>query len=213
MRAKFIALALTALVATGCDKTTDPSSGLTDAELRAIVLALDDPGMAAVAQHSVSGFSQDRPFSQNLTPTGPVTDIIEQTGSFSFTSECDLGGNASLAGRGSLLLDLDVVSFDITMDATATLVSCMVETDDQNDMVLTGSVTLAATRHGEAGLLSGTQGYTGALDFDTSDGKQGTCRIDVESAFSMQETAVSRSIAGNVCGQSIDFTESWTAAT
>lgn len=206
MRAKIIVLAVTALVASGCDKTTDPSPSLTNAEIRAIVLAMDDPGMAAVNRHQAAGFST------NLTPTRPATDIIDQSGNFSFTHDCDLGGGAAIAGTGSLNIDTDVPTFDIGMEATATYTACRFETEDDTDVVLTGAVTFAADRHAEPNLVSGTQSYAGTLDYDLSNGKQGTCLIDIEAAFSLESAAASRSLTGTVCDQSVDVTESWTAS-
>src|SRR5512138_1737635 len=99
MRATTLALALTALAVTACDKTTDPGASLTPAEARAIALAIDDAGLAAIDARASDGAQR------NLTPTRPALDILEHTGDFSFSGACDLGGLATLAGDGFWKID------------------------------------------------------------------------------------------------------------
>ncbi len=205
MRGKFIALALTAVVAAGCDKTTDPTSSLTPSEIRAIVLAVDDAGLEVVNQHQSGS-----PY-LNLTPTRPSTDILEHSGSFSFSGECDLGGTAGITGTGSYRFDTEAPTIDVGLDATATYSACRFESDDDVEIALTGAVVFGASRHAGVALVSGTQSYAGSLEYDMSNGKQGTCLIDIEADFSLQQGAASRSITGSVCSQSVDVTQSWTA--
>lgn len=206
MRAKLIALTLTALAASGCDSTTDPSTSLTQAEIRAIVLAMDDAGLEVVDRHQSGA-----PYF-NLTPTRPVADIIQHEGSFSFSRECDLGGTAAIAGDASYRMDTDAPTIDVGMEAIATYVGCEFESDNDIGIILDGAVTFAADRHAGVGLVSGTQSYVGTLEYDMSNGKQGTCLIDVEAAFSLEQAAASRTITGSICNQSVDVTSSWTAS-
>jgi hypothetical protein len=204
MRAKILALALTAVAATACDKTTDPDDSLTAAEVRAIALAIDDAGLAA-AEAEADGGGQ-----LNLTPTRPALDVFSHSGNFSFSGACDLGGTAALAGQGAWTIDTDAGTIDFDLTATGTYVGCAFATENDVEIELDGSVAFAADRHVEQGLINGSQSYEGSLDYVTSDGKEGTCPIDVAADFSLSQTNASRTVTGSVCGQVVDVTTSWT---
>lgn len=204
MRAKIIALALTAAAVAGCDKTTDPTTSLSAAEVRAIVLAIDDAGSAAVTAEQ-SGAQPD------LIPTRPAPDLITREGSFNFSGECDLGGTAALVGNGTFAIDSDAGTLDLDIDATGTYVDCAFKTKNDVEIAVGGAVAFAADRHVEQGLVNGTHSYVGSLDYETSNGKQGTCPIDIAASFSLSEGSASRTLTGNVCDQAVDVTDTWTA--
>lgn len=206
MRAKFFALALTAMAVTACDKTTDPSASLTPAEARAIALAIDDAGLAAVDAKASDGAQL------NLTPTRPAADILEHTGDFSFSGQCDLGGVAALAGDGFWKIDSDAGTIEFGVTATADYNACAFKTNNDIDIELDGVVDFAAERmlDTQQGLATGSQSYEGSLDYVTSDGKEGTCSVDVAAEFSLTQNNASRTVAGSVCGQSVNATTTWT---
>lgn len=204
MRAKLLALALTAAAVSACDKTTDPNASLTAEEARAIALAVDDAGLAATEAKASSGAQ----FA--LTPTRPTLDLVTHSGDFSFSGACDLGGTAALSGEGSWAIDTNAGTIDFDATATGTYVGCSFETDKDVEIELDGSVAFAADRHLEQGLISGSQSYEGSLDYLTSDGKEGTCPIDVSAEFSLSQNNASRTVNGSVCGQSVNATTTWT---
>lgn len=207
MRAKIFAIAFTAVTVAGCDKATDPNASLSAVEARAIASAIVEPGSAALeAQQSQSA-------SLSLTPTRPAQDILTHAGSFDFSGGCDLGGTATIAGSGSIIVDTGVGTIDLEIDATGTYADCEFETDNDIGIALDGSVDFVADRHLEQGLVTGSQSYAGSLGYVTSDGKEGTCPIDIAASFSLSQGAASRTITGNVCDQSVDVTTTWTAGT
>jgi hypothetical protein len=206
MRTKIFALAFTALAVTACDKTTDPSTSLTPAEARAIALAIDNAGMAAVDARASDGASR------NLTPTRPSTDLLEHSGDFSFSGACDLGGLAALTGDGFWKIDSDAGTIEFGVTATADYSACAFKTNNNVEIELDGIVDFAADRllDFQQGLATGSQSYEGSLAYVTSDGKEGTCLVDVSADFSLTQNNASRTVSGSVCGQSVNATTTWT---
>lgn len=144
-----------------------------------------------------------------LAVAAPAPAVGTHTARIDVTLECPRGGSANLQGEQALVIDTD--EGYITLDVTATQdhTGCGFRTGEGVDVVIDGGVSLVAARELREGLISASQGHSGSLTYSTSDGKAGTCALDINTSFVLEPGAISRSIVGNVCGHSVEVTTSW----
>ena len=89
------------------------------------------------------------------------------------------------------------------------------KTTDQESASLTAEEArpiALADRHlsgAEGGSASGSQTHSGSLDYVTSEGKEGTCLIDITTEFDATNDSASRTVQGTVCEQTVDVTTTW----
>lgn len=191
--------------AAGCNDSTGPAEGgqLTASEAMAIAVAVDNSSSTAVQPEAASGVSM------SLIPTTPAPAIGTHNASIDVTLECPRGGTANLQGEQALVIDTDEGFITLDVTATQNHTDCGFRTGEGVDVVIDGAVSLAAARELREGLISASQSHAGSLAYSTSDGKAGTCAIDISTSFVLEPGSISRIIAGNVCGHTVDVTTTW----
>jgi hypothetical protein len=187
-----------------CDKSTGPEDGLTPAEARAIALAVDNGGTQAV-DGEASGASLA------LIPSGPASmNRVTVTKDFDVTVPCPRGGSAAVKGNGGLVLDDVAGEILLDLTGTSTQAECAFRTDKGLDVTLTGGLDFVAHRELRQGEASGSQSHKGSLDYVTSDGRAGTCAVDLEASFNLTGSNATHNVAGTVCGQEVSANTTWT---
>lgn len=188
-------LATLAMAACG-DSPTDTLGELSQEEAEALA--------QVVGQTVFSTWTEAEAPVQGLAPVAAL--IIESD--VAVEAPCPLGGQVAISG--TLVMDIDEVTEDVTLDYSVAQVhqDCSASSEEGIVFTLNGAPNITADLFlesvGEA--LSMTGGYSGAVDWVTGD-KAGTCSLSVEFSVEMNPVTEvgSGSISGTVCGTS--FTE------
>ena len=202
-------LAGLSLVAAACADLSGPSNQLTDDEaaflaqefageaLEGVNHSMEgSPGMAG--SPSIAGAAADRPNSW------PVT--WERT--FSVTRTCPAGGTVTSSGSNTGDIDENgdgtvEISHVLAMEdcaRTRDAVTITVNTDP--DLTMTGTVTI---ENGQR--TGGTFTKTGTFLWETSDGRSGSCEVDLTITWdgnSGWHHGQLRGLKGNVCGRDVN---------
>lgn len=202
-RRSFLALPLLSVVL-ACDDSTGPSAQLTASEAAALAVTLDNASSNAVGPQTQS------PAMALLPAPGASRAVLTRTDAFELDLPCPRGGIATLTGEHVLVIDNEA-GF-ITLDVTAQQAhsACAFRTERGVDITVDGILTFVAERELREGLASASQSHHGELDFVTSEGKEGTCAIDLDTSFTLTPGAATRTILGSVCGHDVDVSTSWT---
>lgn len=206
-RRSLLALPLLGLMLAACDDSTAPESQqLSASEAAALAVALDNSSSSAVESQT----DDETPAFALLPAEGASRDVITETSSFDFNVPCPRGGTANLSGDLSWEIngDEEFIIFDLTADQQHD--ACAFRTNEGVDITVDGLLSFAADRELREGLWSASHTHSGALDYVTSDGKEGTCAIDITTEFSLTPGQATRTILGSVCGHEVDVSTSWT---
>jgi hypothetical protein len=183
-----IALALT-VVACGEDATGVTSGDeLTSAEVAVVIAALgsafDSVGVAA----------------QQVAAAGPALAAININENFSLSVPCE-SGTLDVSGSMDGTVDDQTFAMDATLEVSWNPKGCVVS-DDLNTFTVDGApqvtVTLDISSSEDIVSLSGTE--TGGFSFTSSDGRSGSCAIDVTFSLVTTASSVESTITGTICG-------------
>ena len=190
------AVACAAVVAMGCGNGTGPTGDLlSDAEVEALAGAL--MGTALGEGLGDLGGAQSQ-HSEHVVNAEPVTFnfSINETGS------CPGGsGTVQITGSLSGTIDDQTGEGTLALDFTQTMNACVFETAAglftvSGDPNIRMSGDMSWNAEGPTG--ESTFGYKGGFAWSDSEGRSGTCGIDVSIAWS----ATSASFSGKICGNS-----------
>jgi hypothetical protein len=182
--------ALTLTVAACGDDGTGVTSGddLTSAEVSAVLAALSS------VLESVRAGAQAAP--------SEVPIVVDQN--FNVSVPCDagtLGMSGSISGTDDVDTGVSDVTTAVRWDPNACVVS-----GGTNTLTVDGAphidLALAVTTTEDTSTASGTE--TGGFSFTTSDGRSGSCEIDVTFDIETTDSSVSATVTGTICGQSAD---------
>lgn len=184
------------------DSATDVLGDLTEAEAEALAEVV-----GATVLNGAMG-------SQNTgAATGPQAVVQTYSETVSGTFPCELGGSVGVDGTLNATMDDQTGAGTIDFALTQVHDGCVAESQDGIRFTLDGapsvSAVLAMEFSEQAGTLAFGGSYTGAVDWAT-DGRDGTCSIDVEFTADLDgamETG-SASMSGTVCG--VSFSKSLT---
>ena len=184
------ALALT-VVACGDDELTGVGSDdeLTATEVAAVLAAFGS------AFDSASGAAQAAP--------AQVPESVNEN--FDVSIACESG---TLGVSGSITGTADVETFisDLTTTVSWDPNACVVG-DGTNTFTVDGApaveVVLHLTSTQVALTVTGTE--TGGFSFTSSDGRSGTCALDVTFSIATAPTGVERVVTGTICGLEADI--------
>ncbi len=178
------ALALT-IVACGDDPTgVNSGAELTSAEVAAVIAALgtafDSVGVSAAA--------------------APAQTPIVVNQSFDVSVPCESG---TLRVSGSIAGSVDDVTFDSDITTTVSWdPNACVVSDGTNTFTVDGAphidLVLNLTSTQDALTLSGTE--TGGFSFTSSDGRSGSCTLDVTFSILTDSTGITSTVTGTICG-------------
>lgn len=223
--AALMSMAAFALAACGDDDPAGPEAQISAEQAERVALAVSEAagraaGIALAEAQQAAGGSLASPLAvepsiQPRTQQAPG----QFTWDFDSSTECPEGGTVGAAGSGSLESSDDggTIGFDWT--AQVSYGECGVETDDGIFVLSTASpVDLGGSGEAVAdgeGSLEGNfdWSYAGSVAWNELDGPSGTCTIDLTAALDFQGGASgatwSGTVAGSVCGQSVD--REWSA--
>lgn len=205
-RRALLILPFIGLTAVACDDSTSPESQqLTASEAAALALALDNSSSSAVEPAA----DANGPSLSQVPLNEPAVALTSRTDAFNLELPCPRGGTATLSGEHVLVIDTDEGFVTVDVTASRDHDGCGFRTKEGVDITVDGTLEFVAERELRAGLVSASQSHTGSLDYTTSDGKQGTCVIDISTAFTLIPGEATRTILGSVCGHSVDVSTTW----
>lgn len=194
------------LVAAGCDAASPAGEArLAVEEARLVAAEIDAAGISAVDGGS-AGFHA----STSAAPTGDAPAAVKGSSSATFTRsrECRGGGGVTVSGTMDAAWDTELRSWSARIQASKVHQACTVPLREGRSITLDGApeLVLTATRARLDGAPHGLQTTTtsGAVRFATSDGRAGTCRIELASTF--DPAAGTHRVTGTVCGRTVDVT-------
>ncbi len=191
-----LAAALVAVAACAPD-ATEPARPLTLAEVRTLALHIDESSSGVVGtQASQTGLSLplDAGVLQNASR--------QRTDNFSVSRTCAAGGMMTLTGQRTVTADRETLTLDLA--ATKSYADCPVETRQNVVISRTGAIGVRAHRSLVGGAPSGlqTQSHQGSFAWTASDGRQGTCTVDLRAEFN--PATRTHTVKGTLCGRTID---------
>lgn len=206
-RRTLLALPFLTVALAACDEdTTGPNAQLSAAEAAALAVAIDNSSSNAFDPQP----SADGP-QLSLAPSGdPARAASTRTDEFDLDLPCPRGGTSNLSGESVLVFDGDEGFITLDVSAAKGHDGCAFRTNEGVDITVDGTVSFVAERELREGLIRSLNSHSGSLDFVTSDGKEGTCAIDITTEFSLVPNEISRSILGSVCGHEVNVSTSWT---
>lgn len=200
---------LSLAVIAACDDSTAPASGgLSASEARALAVALDNSTSLAVEPETAA----NGPALALL----PGSEIAAAVGTHEIrvdvTVPCPRGGTARLEGQQAIVIDTEQQYITVDVLGSQDHEGCVFRTGEGVDVTIDGVVEFEAARELREGLASASQSHSGSLEYSTSDGKAGTCPVNISTSFVLQPGSASRLIEGSVCGHSVDVETTWTAS-
>jgi hypothetical protein len=198
-------LAAAALLAAGCDRNaTAPAEGaLESADVALLAEELD--ALTGVALSSQIG-------SFLLFSEAPATAApLPVDRSFTTTRQCPGGGSVTVAGTVKGETDRATRSLSLETNATRTENACAIPTRRAGGATLTvtgnPNVAIRGVHKAVNGQPSGPQTVThkGAFSWSSSDGRSGSCALDLVSTVDF--AALTYSVKGTLCGQTVDVTK------
>lgn len=129
---------------------------------------------------------------------------VEWTRTFTETRSCPAGGTMTLSGTVSGNVDRATRSGSITVSHTLALDDCARTRGDVTVTVNTDPpITFAGTVTIDAGQRSGEFTKTGTFLWETSDGRSGSCEINLKIVRNADGTG---SVTGTACGREVNRT-------
>lgn len=202
MRSRVHALFTTAFVAaftlTACGDdgpTGVQGDPLTEAEVQAVLTAV------GAVFGSIEGPSSS-PAMDGVPGPSAAPVAVEET--FSFTADCPLSGSMGAAGALSGTYDDETGDSDLSYELAITHNGCEVMSDDQEtSVVVDGDPSLVIDMDTEFSetVFSIAGSYTGGISYTVSDGREGSCSINLNFSISATEGGgAQNSVSGTVCG-------------
>jgi hypothetical protein len=204
MNRKTIGLCALAVLFAACEKSATDAEG--DALTRAEAFAI----ASAVAE--VNDDAADRGIGEGSSSAALTAAAEPRTISFEHTSShpCPTAGRITVGLEAVLVWDRDTKAGELNSTGSLTHDACAFPHEGLT-LTVTGNPSLTVTSH--AATASGrpdgpwTSDASGSFSWSASDGRSGTCGIDV-STISDFDTR-SRTVQGEVCGHTIDQTITW----
>lgn len=193
-----------AVVLAACDKGTtgpDGSSQLSSEDVRALAGETGDQDGAFM-----DGFGGP---SFNKTPAGPLFATTVTT-TFTRTRTCPAGGSVKLEGTITHTADPATHSGSTAFSATRTESACAFSRNGHT-ITLNGNPNTQLTSNqswtnGVPGVRTATK--KGSFTWSRSDGKSGTCNVDVTATWDPATHTLH--VQGTLCNQTVDVTRNWT---
>jgi hypothetical protein len=204
MQAKLLLPALAVLALAACDgNAVGPAAdkALSAAESETLATVFGDQNSGFLDGFSGPSFSK--------TPDGPRLATTVTT-TFTRTRTCPQGGSVKLEGTHVVTTDPATHSGSAQFNATRTESACAV---GRGDVVITvngnPNTVLTANQtwtNGTPGVRTATA--KGSISWSTSNGRSGTCNIDVTHTWTPSTHTLH--VVGQICNRTVDVTKTWT---
>lgn len=209
-RRSLLLLPLLGLILGACDESTAPEGDeLSAEEAAALAIALDNTSSEAIDPEP----DADGPDLALLPSQGPSKAVTTARDEFSIDLACPRGGTARLEGQREVVINTDEDFITLDVEASKDHSGCTFRTGGGVDITIDGTVTFVAAREWRHGEASASQTHSGTLTYVTSEGKEGSCSVDLTTEFNLVPGSITRSIVGSVCGHEVDVETSWTHET
>jgi hypothetical protein len=145
----------------------------------------------------------------NKTPAGPQFATTVLT-AFTRVHNCPQGGSAKLEGTHTLTFDPATHSGSATFSATRTENACVFAGNGGTITIVGNPNTLLTASQVWTNGVPGTRAASkhGSFTWSRSDGKSGTCTVDVTAAWDPATHTLR--VQGTLCKQTVDVTRTWT---
>jgi hypothetical protein len=176
---------------TGDDPDVDSGSELTSTEVAAVLAAFN-----AAFESAVSGAS--------AAPAQVPEEVDETFDNVSVPCE---SGNLVVSGSITGIADVETLVSDLTTTVSWDPNACVVG-QGTNTFTVDGApgvelvLHVTSTAQLAALTISGTE--TGGFSYTSSDGRSGTCGLDVTFSVATADTGVVRTVTGTICGLAAD---------
>lgn len=188
----------------GGDDTTGPSGDeLSEPEAEALAAVITSEALG----FGLGQFSGGGGFAPSESAAAEPTEI--ESGTLTIPDvPCELGGTIDVTMSYSGTADYEAGNIDLSWDFTQVHKSCVLS-EDEHQFTLTGDPNVSMTWdmnvvENESFDISG--GYSGAVQWETSDGRSGRCTIDVSFSATGDwlDGTGTTTMSGTVCGVSVD---------
>ncbi len=200
-------LLLSGAALSGCESSLGPdASPLSVEDARLLASEFDAIGNSVI-DGMLGGFAPS--FSLDAG-AGSLASVASEpvTVTFTRTQSCPKGGQVTVAGTTIRDVNRETRSMATETSATKTHARCAVEGRNGVTITTNGNpnIALKATRKVVSGQPSGlqTSSQKGSFTYSTSDGRSGTCTIDITSTF--DPATKTHTIKGTNCGRTVDST-------
>ncbi len=151
-------------------------------------------------------------------PSAPAAVDGPQAAPFSFSTDvsvtvpCDEGGTVAISGSASVNGDDETNEYLVDYEASQAFDGCVaIEAETEQTFTLNGSVGMVATADlamsPEQELTFAIEtSITGSLDWESGDGRSGTCGISITSQATSTGQAITATTEGSACGVSVSET-------
>jgi len=194
-----VGLALTLAACGGDPLGVNSGDELTDTEIQAVFNALG----GAVAGIDASA-----------SRTAPLDGIqmaeINVDQGVDVSTPCNLGGEISVNGSLGGTVDDETFASDLEMDVGVQFDACVIAAE-QNTVSVDGEIQFESHFVLNEAAFSADGSQVGGFEFTTSDGRTGSCAIDIDFSASLTEgTSAQSTVSGTVCGRSASQFEAYT---
>ena len=200
-------LALAAVALAGCEDVLGTDGDLTDDEVEGLA---DDIVATSfdVTGPDASAVDADRTVDAHIVAADPITSRTE----FVTTRSCPAGGQLVVQGTREREWDRETRSGTSDLSLTKTHEDCARTLRRAHvTIALNGAPNVAVKAHHawQNGHRVGLQTLSmeGRVDWETSDGRSGTCAIDVDAVFDPETHT--RTVTGTICHRTIERTTTW----
>jgi len=192
-----------AVVLAACDKGTtgpDGSSQLSAEDARALAGETGDQDGAFM-----DGFAGP---SFNKTAAGPQFATTVTT-TFTRTRTCPQGGSVKLEGTHVVTADPATHSGSVAFSATRTETACVFSRGERTITINGNPNTVLTSNQSWTNGVRGVRTATkkGSFTWSRSDGKSGTCNVDVTATWDPATHTLH--VQGTFCNQTVDVTRTW----
>lgn len=199
-------LLILSLALGACESAVGPGgSPLTADDARLLASEMDALGNAAI-DGALGAFGISFSLASSGSAGAAVPVPVSRT--FTRTHDCPRGGQVTVAGTMTGEGDRETRTLTTETNVVKTHVSCAVGRRNGVTITTNGdpNIVLKATRKVVAGKPSGPQTLSqkGAFTYATSDGRSGSCAIDVVSTF--DPATRTHTLKGVSCGRTVDVT-------
>ncbi len=196
-RIRLAAMVVATLALAACKDATSPTSQMKSDEAQSLAVMMAagaDAYASAVPVADVVTLGTARAANQPVSIT------------YTVSRPCPKGG--TVAPSATITGTVDPVLHSATLDLTGseTRTDCAYQLQT-NTITVNGTLNVTAHVNIVASLPSGEQTFTekGSFNWTSSDGRSGTCTVDL-SASAVFGTTLTRTVHAQFCGRTVDFT-------